>query len=79
MIIVQGKIENWRIEMIKMSLALVVPFDEEVETLAEVCDEITEGTGLTWEYVDDATYEIRFIGTRDQILTFLGQYEPDAY
>lgn len=63
--------------MIQMTLKFAVPFDEEVETLADVCDEITEGTGVTYEL--GIGNIVDFMGNREQIMTFLGQYEADAY
>jgi hypothetical protein len=62
--------------MIKMTLTLVVPFDDEVETLEDVCAEITDGTGLVW--FTGVGHSAAFVGTREQIMMFLGSYDPDA-
>jgi hypothetical protein len=49
--------------MIKMTLTLVVPFDDEVETLEDVCAEITDGTGLVW--FTGVGHSAAFVGTRE--------------
>lgn len=68
--------------MTKMTLEFEVPFDDEVESLEDVCNDITDGTGLAWTWAninDSDSHKIRFTGTRAQIMQFLGQYEVDAY
>lgn len=63
--------------MIKMTLTMRVPFDDEVETLEDVCAEITDGTGLVW--FTGVGGSVDFTGTREQIMMFLGQYDVDAF
>jgi hypothetical protein len=70
-----------KMKKIMMELVFEVPFDDEVESLEDVCNEITDATGLAWTWAnlnDHDSNKIRFTGTREQIMMFLGQYDVDA-